>query len=64
MKTINILGDTQREQWHSIVNILRCAPLDKKGRAEICDEIDRYIDFVEDILDEMRKEENSSPPEN
>lgn len=58
MKTINILGTSQREQWHTIVNLLRQlgGDLDRKGRSDICDEIDRYIDFCEDIFDEMRKE--------
>lgn len=58
-KTINVLGDTQREQWKAIVNILRVAGGDMtaKGRKEICDDLDKYIDFVEDILDEMRKKQ-------
>lgn len=61
MKTIklNPLGETQREQWHSVVNILRVTggDMDYKGRAAICGELDRYIDYVEDILDEMRQKE-------
>ena len=58
MKTINILGDSQREQWHTVVNRLRQlgGDLTREGRSELCDEIDRYIDHVEDIFDEMRKE--------
>ena len=58
MKTINILGDSQREQWHTVVNLLRQlgGDLTREGRSELCDEIDRYIDHVEDIFDEMRKE--------
>lgn len=50
MKTINIFGDTQREQWHGVVNIMRQmgGVLDKEGRSEICDELDRYIDAMED----------------
>lgn len=61
MKTINILGDSQREQWHSVVNMLRLlgGDLDRKGRSDICDEIDRYIDFCEDLFDEMRREEDN-----
>lgn len=57
MKTINILGDSQREQWHSVVNMLRQlgGDLTRKGRSDICDEIDRYIDYCEDIFDDMRK---------
>lgn len=57
MKTINILGDSQREQWHGVVNMLRQlgGDLTRKGRSDICDEIDRYIDFCEDIFDDMRK---------
>lgn len=64
MKTIKVnpLGESQREQWHSVVNLLRQlgGDLDKKGRSDICDEIDRYIDFVEDILDEMRREDKEA----
>ena len=58
-KTINILGDTQRQQWHSVVHLLRAAGGDMtcQGRAALCDELDRYIDGVEDVLDELRKEE-------
>lgn len=58
MKTINILGDTQREQWHTVVNMLRQlgGDLTRKGRSDLCDELDRYIDGVEDFLDELRKE--------
>ena len=58
MKLVNILGDTQREQWHSVVNMLRVmgGDMTRKGRSDICDELDRYIDHAEDIFDEMRKE--------
>ena len=64
MKTINILGDSQREQWHNVVNMLRQlgGDLTREGRSELCDEIDRYIDHVEDILDEMREKESASNP--
>lgn len=50
MKPINILGDTQREQWHIVVNMLRQlgGALDYKGRDELCCELDRYIDAMED----------------
>ena len=53
---MNPLGETQREQWHGVVNLLRTlgADLDRKGRSDICSELDRYIDHVEDILDELR----------
>lgn len=56
-KTVNLLGDTQREQWHSVVNMLRQlgGDMTREGRSGLCDEIDRYIDYVEDILDELRK---------
>ena len=59
-KTINILGDTQRQQWKSVVHILRVAGGDMtaKGRAALCDELDRYIDYVEDFLDIIRKEQD------
>ena len=57
MKTVNVLGNSQREQWHSIVHMLRQlgGDMTRKGRSDLCDEIDRYIDFCEDIFDDMRK---------
>lgn len=57
-KTVNILGDSQREQWHSVVHILRTlgGDMTQRGRDELCSEIDRYIDHCEDIFDELRKE--------
>lgn len=61
MKTIKVnpLGESQREQWHTVVNLLRQlgGDLTREGRSELCDEIDRYIDNCEDIFDQMRKEE-------
>lgn len=58
MKSINIMPDSQREQWHVVVNLIRQlgGDMDKEGRSALCDEIDRYIDHVEDILDELRKD--------
>lgn len=53
MKTINILGETQREQWHTIVRMLRLLGEDKESRNAFCDEIDRYIDFAEDMFEKM-----------
>ena len=60
-KEFNVLGDTQRQQWKSVVNILRIAGSDMSydGRAALCDELDRYIDHAEDIFDKMRKEQNN-----
>ena len=60
-KTIHILGETQREQWHGVVNMLRQlgGMLDYDGRNEICTELDKYIDFVEDILDDIRAKEEA-----
>ena len=57
-KTINVLGDTRREQWHSVVHMLRQlgGDMTREGRSALCDEIDRYIDYCEDILDDLRKE--------
>ena len=57
-KTVNILGDTQREQWHTVVNILRVAGGDMtpKGRSDICDELDRYIDHMENLVAKLREE--------
>ena len=56
-KTINIIGETQREQWHTVVNLLRQlgGDMTRKGRSDLCDELDRYIDFCEDIFEDMKK---------
>jgi hypothetical protein len=60
MKTIKVnpLGDSQREQWHTVVNLLRQlgGDMTREGRSGLCDELDRYIDNAEDIFDTMRKE--------
>ena len=65
MKTINILGETQREQWHSVVNVLRQigGDLTHEGRSELCDELDRYIDGAEDVFDELRAEQEAERPQ-
>lgn len=59
MKTIKVnpLGESQREQWHTVVNLIRQlgGDMDYQGRSALCDEIDRYIDHAEDIMDELRK---------
>lgn len=59
MKTIKVnpLGDSQREQWHSVVNMLRQlgGDMTREGRSALCDELDRYIDHCESIFDDMRK---------
>lgn len=64
MKTIkfNPLGESQREQWHSVVNLLRQlgGDLDYEWRSGLCDELDRYIDNAEDIFDDLRKKEVSA----
>lgn len=59
MKTINILGENQREQWHTIVRIIRKTNgrMSENGLNALCDELDRYIDHAEDVFDELRKEE-------
>lgn len=51
MKTINILGDSQREQWHNVVNMLRQygGMFTDEARSNLCDELDRYIDAMEDL---------------
>ena len=56
---VNVLGDTQRQQWHTVVGLLRWHLNDGqhdhlKG---ILDELDRYIDHAEDIFDDIRKEQ-------
>lgn len=62
MKTVNVLGNDQRTQWHAVVNMLRQlgGDMDFTGRSALCDELDRYIDAVEDVFDEMRKEETEN----
>ena len=61
-KTINVLGDTQREQWHAVIRILREAGpvMTREGIHGICDELDRYIDFCEDVFDEIRAKEGQN----
>jgi hypothetical protein len=58
MKTINILGNSQREQWHSVVNMLRQlgGDLTYEGRSQLCDELDRYIDAMEDLNEQTVEE--------
>lgn len=58
MKTINILGDTQREQWHGVVNMLRQLGgiLTREVRSNLCDELDRYIDAMEDANENSEQE--------
>lgn len=57
MKTINILGNSQREQWHNVVNMLRQlgGNLTYEGRSQLCDELDRYIDAMEDLNEQMEE---------
>lgn len=54
--TINVLGDTQREQWHTVVNIIRMAgrQMTQEGLNGLCNELDRYIDYAEDVIDTLR----------
>lgn len=61
-KTINILGETQRQQWHTIVNILRVCGGDmtREGRSGICDELDRYIDAMEDANEDRGMSEHEA----
>lgn len=51
-KTINVLGETQAEQWKSVVHILRVCggSMDYKGRDSLCSELDRYITWAEDTI--------------
>ena len=58
MKTINILGDSQREQWHSVVNMLRQlgGDMTREGRSALCDELDRYIDAMEDANEDSEQD--------
>lgn len=54
-KTINILPEERRDQWHMVVNMLRHTgtALTQEGINAFCDEIDRYIDGVEDYIKEL-----------
>lgn len=58
MKTINILGDTQREQWHNVVNMLRQygGMFTDEARSQLCDELDRYIDAMEDANEQTEQD--------
>ena len=57
-KTINILGDTQAEQWKSVVHVLRACGgnMDYKGRDALCSELDRYIEWAEKTIAELNAE--------
>lgn len=57
-KTINILGNTQREQWKTVVNIIRMTGnvLTPQALSDLCDELDRYIDHAEDIFESLKEE--------
>ena len=57
--TVPLMGETPREQWHGVVYILRRMGRDMtdKGYNDLLDELDRYIDGVEDILDKLREED-------
>lgn len=57
MKTINILGTTQREQWHNVVNMLRQygGMFTDEARSQLCDELDRYIDAMEDLNEQTEE---------
>ena len=57
---VHMLGETRREQWHAIVNIMRQTHQCLKHEAfcELCDELDRYIDAVEDVLEEDEEDED------
>lgn len=63
MKTINILGETQREQWHSVVNTIRLLGQDitRDTLSDLCDDIDRYIDFAEDLIEKIKEEDLITP---
>ncbi len=57
-KSISIIGESQRDQWHCVVNLLRICGGDMtaKTRRDICDELDRYIDAMEDLNDKVREQ--------
>ena len=51
--TVNILGDTRREQWLTVVGMLDHTTNYKQ--TEICDEIRRYINHIEDYLEAIEE---------
>ena len=55
---VNVLGDTQAEQWKSVVHILRVCggDMDFKGRDSLCGELDRYIEWAEKTIAELSAE--------
>lgn len=53
---INILGNTQREQWHSVINMLKPF-LTSSSAYGILDELHKYVDWAENMADEIRKEQ-------
>ena len=57
--TIHLLGETQREQWHSVVNMLRRhgGNMTREDRGILCDELDRYIDAMEDLNESITEED-------
>lgn len=58
-KVVHILGKSQREQWHTVVNVIRHAgrEMTQEGLNGLCDELDRYIDFAEDIFEDINREQ-------
>lgn len=58
---INMLGNSQREQWKTVVNCIRSALLigNQKDALVLCDEVDRYIDFAEDVFEKIKEQEKS-----
>lgn len=59
VKTINILPEKRRDQWHMVVYMLRRTgtSLTQKGIDDFCDELDRYIDMMEDCIEKIEARE-------
>lgn len=55
---INILGNTQREQWHTVINCLKYHMNGNSGYP-LLDELHRYVDWAEDMADKIRKEQKN-----
>lgn len=58
VKTVNILGDTQRAQWISVVKTINHVTDYKCD--ELCKEVVRYINFAEDVFGKIENNENEN----
>lgn len=54
---VNPFGNTQRQQWITLVNMINYQT-DGKCK-DLCNELIRYINHAEDIFDELRIEDEN-----